>query len=222
MILKLIVCDVPEEKRERFSRAQAQWTELAGVDGFAGQAGGWESTNRQRAVVIGLWRSKSYYDRFMRDVHDAIVESNRQDECYDSCRVTLWDCLFDIAGPGGDVAAALQASRTIRLARSAVSGGRDGEPAGIPSAAWKPDSVETKALLGGTFCRNRSDSKQILICTLWGSEPDHSQTVETIFGLLRNHVGLGPDCELDDHLVVQREPAWDVLTQPGTRAGETL
>lgn len=34
MLIKWIVCQVPEEKRADFSRAQESWKDLAGADGF--------------------------------------------------------------------------------------------------------------------------------------------------------------------------------------------
>ena len=101
MIVKLIICDVRQSKREQFADGQRAWNALAKVAGFRGQSGGWSVDDSNRAIITAYWRDQSAYDRFMRDEHDAIFNHNAQKGTYLESDITLWHQVCDIPGSLG-------------------------------------------------------------------------------------------------------------------------
>jgi len=99
VLVKLIQCTVPRDRRERFSTGQTAWAALADCPGFLAQFGGWSFADPKRAVIVGLWADRAAYDAFMRDVHDRIFASNDQAGAYDSIEVSLWSAVDRGAAP---------------------------------------------------------------------------------------------------------------------------
>lgn len=91
MLLKWIICRVPEEWRAAFSTAQAGWGALRGVDGFGGQWGGWNAQSPEEACILALWRDEAAYQHFMDAVHDSIFVQTEQRRTYESIAVTRYD-----------------------------------------------------------------------------------------------------------------------------------
>ncbi|EIJ82078.1 hypothetical protein PB1_04040 [Bacillus methanolicus PB1] len=58
MLIKWIMCNVPENKKEMFSQAQEQWAVLKSLDGFLGRVGGWDTNNTLKAGIS--WRRSMY------------------------------------------------------------------------------------------------------------------------------------------------------------------
>ncbi|MBM7621933.1 hypothetical protein JOC95_003841 [Bacillus tianshenii] len=89
MLIKYIKCQVKEERRVDFSRAQEQWSPLADMEGFLGQLGGW--SEKGEAVILGFWESSQSYQHFMEHIHDTIFLENNQGKTYRSISVTLYE-----------------------------------------------------------------------------------------------------------------------------------
>ncbi|WP_417898155.1 YdbC family protein [Bacillus haimaensis] len=89
VLVKYIWCEVEEEKRSAFSKAQEEWDHLAEVEGFLGQFGGWGESGE--AVILGFWESRQAYQHFMEYVHDTIFLENNQGKTYRSITVTLYE-----------------------------------------------------------------------------------------------------------------------------------
>jgi hypothetical protein len=90
MMVKWIVCEVPEKNRQAFSRGQEVWSELQGVEGFVAQFGGWNRERRQEACLVAVWRDELAYRQFMAEVHDPIYERTGQQGTFDSIRVKVF------------------------------------------------------------------------------------------------------------------------------------
>jgi heme-degrading monooxygenase HmoA len=91
MIAKWIRCDVPENKRQAFSEAQAGWSELASVPGFIAQIGGWSSTHPRQACILAFWRDLAAYEAFTSKQHDEIVARLRQQTTYSRIDIKIID-----------------------------------------------------------------------------------------------------------------------------------
>ena len=91
MLLKVIVCNVPPNRRAAFDHAQEQWRAIATVDGFCGQLGGWSALDDRHAIVLAFWRDRCALDRFMQSDHDCIVQRSRQSETYTAIDVTHFE-----------------------------------------------------------------------------------------------------------------------------------
>lgn len=89
LLVKYIKCEVEEEKKSAFSKAQEEWDRLAEVEGFLGQFGGWSGSGE--AVILGSWESREAYQYFMEHVHDTIFLENNQGKTYWSITVTLYE-----------------------------------------------------------------------------------------------------------------------------------
>lgn len=89
LLVKYIRCEVEEEKRAAFSKAQEEWNRLSEVDGFLGQLGGWSESGE--AVILGFWESRQAYQHFMEHVHDTIFLENNQGKTYRSIAVTMYE-----------------------------------------------------------------------------------------------------------------------------------
>lgn len=89
MLVKYIRCQVEEEQKSAFSKAQEQWGRLSEVDGFLGQYGGWSGSGD--AVILGFWESRHAYQNFMEHIHDIIFLENKQGATYRSISVRLYE-----------------------------------------------------------------------------------------------------------------------------------
>jgi hypothetical protein len=92
LLFKYIRCQVEEEKRTAFSKAQEEWDRLSEVDGFLGQFGGWSGSGE--AIILAFWESSKAYQHFMEHIHDTIFLENNQWKTYRSITVTLYEGEF--------------------------------------------------------------------------------------------------------------------------------
>ncbi len=91
MLVKWIECRVRSGNASHFSREQERWRGLRGLDGFVGQAGGWDLLEPDTACILGLWRGQAAYDAFMTGPHDRILEGSDQLETCRSVAVSLFE-----------------------------------------------------------------------------------------------------------------------------------
>ncbi|MCA0173251.1 DUF4937 domain-containing protein [Bacillus sp. RAR_GA_16] len=87
MLIKKVVCHVKEEMRETFSSGQERWSGLYDCKGFVAQYGGWSDENI--AMIIGFWKNRQSYARFMNEHHDTIYLKTNQRECIKSIEVQV-------------------------------------------------------------------------------------------------------------------------------------
>ncbi|AEH48308.1 YdbC family protein [Parageobacillus thermoglucosidasius] len=89
MLLKWIRCEVDEEKKAAFSAAQETWRDLQGYPGFLGQIGGWNAAKPQEAWILAFWENLDFYQSFMSDKHDEILERSKQTGTYQNISVDI-------------------------------------------------------------------------------------------------------------------------------------
>ncbi|GAX89665.1 YdbC family protein [Effusibacillus lacus] len=116
MILKWIVCKVPDDKKEKFSSSQEEWSSLKGVRGFIGQIGGWDQRDKTDACILALWRDLESYRLFMDKEHDQIFHKNGQQQTYSSITVSLSEGLFNIPENVDSIQASLQKGKILKVA----------------------------------------------------------------------------------------------------------
>lgn len=87
MLIKWIVCQVTPQQKEAFHRAQEQWGLLKEAEGFLGQWGGWNLDQPFEARILSLWQTPAHYEWFMNQLHDEILQQNRQNATYESIHV---------------------------------------------------------------------------------------------------------------------------------------
>ncbi len=210
MLVKLITCEVPDENLERFAAGQAAWSALAKVDGFLGQLGGWELSDWNRAVIVGLWRDAEAYNRFMSDAHDAIFESHGQQDSYTSSDISLWQSVLGIPGSLHALGQAVEQAGLIRIALCRLRPGRREHFVEVQRNTWNPGMAASGGLLCGVFSRHCDDEDRFAVCTLWSSEAEHRRYRETIFHELRRAARVEDDCSAVAGMLVGCEASWKV------------
>jgi heme-degrading monooxygenase HmoA len=91
LLIKWIKCKVPKHQKQAFSRAQEQWKELHGFEGFLGQVGGWNRDNPSEACILAFWNDTASYQFFMKSKHDIIFEKSGQQHTYESSQVKMYE-----------------------------------------------------------------------------------------------------------------------------------
>ncbi|MFC0523391.1 YdbC family protein [Pontibacillus salicampi] len=97
MLIKWIVCTVPERNKEDFAQAQSQWKKLRYIDGFIGQIGGWSSQDKSQAGILTFWKDRDSYQFFMEHVHDKIFNQSGQGDTYDNITIEILENNWDIS-----------------------------------------------------------------------------------------------------------------------------
>ncbi|MCP5061126.1 MAG: DUF4937 domain-containing protein, partial [Ignavibacteriae bacterium] len=59
MCLKWIVCEVENEFRAAFSKAQEEWVDTKNTKGFIAQIGGWDINNSNEACILAFWEDQN-------------------------------------------------------------------------------------------------------------------------------------------------------------------
>jgi heme-degrading monooxygenase HmoA len=212
MLIKWIVCDVAESKKERFCHAQQQWAEVAGLDGFLGQVGGWDVKTPGHACLVALWDSPEQYQTFMAGAHEAIVRKNAQADTYDAIAVALFEAVWEMPGQCGSLARALALGTVLRVADCAVRDDRREHFLEVQRSVWMPGMAQAEGMLGGVFSQLRAANTRYLVATLWEDREAHARYVGECWPRLRAQAQVERDVErLDAHLV-QLEPSWRVLS----------
>lgn len=90
MFGKWIRCQVEPHSKYCFSAAQARWSELAGLRGFLGQAGGWNVQQPTEACLVSFWKDADAYQDFMKNHHDPIFHRTGQAHSYKKITIELF------------------------------------------------------------------------------------------------------------------------------------
>jgi Domain of unknown function (DUF4937 len=172
MLLKRIVCDVPEDLRAGFSTAQEVWQTTAGAAGFQGQIGGFVDGTAQ---ILALWSSRKQYQRFMSDTHDAVASSARQRDWYTSIAIDLYDFIFQMPGSNSDMASALSHATFARIAECEVHPNREAHFLWAQESIWRSGMAQAADMLGGAFWRSSKQAHRYLVTTLWIDGSAHAR-----------------------------------------------
>jgi heme-degrading monooxygenase HmoA len=213
MIVKWIVCTVKEEDRAAFAKAQAQWSALAEVDGFCGQAGGWNLCEPNQACIIGLWRDETAYQRFMVEVHDRIFQSSKQQATYSAISVSLFESVLEIPGREPDITRALANGAVLRVADCEVIPGQEQSFLTVQHEIWNPGMQETPGQLGGLLSHMppTERSHRHLVCSFWTNAAAHDDYVAKRVARLRERAQIERDVAKVRSSLILIEPTWKVV-----------
>ncbi len=172
MYIKWIVCKVKAGMQEEFSDSQGKWKETKRAPGFIAQAGGWNADNENEACIIAFWEGKEYLDKFMIDLHDKILEDNRQADTYNSVNAVYFNKMMDMEGEANSLTEAVEKSRLLRIADCIVKQNKIRHFERMQNEIWFPGMKKSKGMLGGTF--SRDNNSRYLVSTFWDSIEDHT------------------------------------------------
>lgn len=174
MLIKWIVCQVPEEKRADFSRAQESWKDLAGADGFYWQRGGWNRHRPSEACILSCWRDQHAYDQFMASLHDTIFQANHQQQTYESIAVTLADIIMEIPDKGS-ITRTLK-GKWLRAADCMIAPGQETHFLNVQQTVWNPALAQSAGMFGGMVAKAIHPPVRYLIFSFWEEEAQRTYT----------------------------------------------
>ncbi|KFZ36651.1 hypothetical protein HR45_15255 [Shewanella mangrovi] len=212
-VLKLIRCIVPREHRQAFSAAQNIWQALAPIEGFAGQAGGWEAVSAH-AVIFGYWLSVEALQQFMDTEHDSFLKKNTDIQSFSECQVSLYEQVLAVPAmsPSDDQS---------RVIRTVFCNGVKDERQFIRDqlAMWNPALATQNGMLGGYIWRNRLRSRDFILQTYWESKQAHTRYLEDLLPELMQAMRPMRYMQSISGSYVLEEPLWRVNPQHRHYAG---
>ena len=208
MVVKWIVCRVPEPKRDAFAVAQSEWRLLQGTAGFLGQAGGWNVDEPTEACIVSLWTSMPHYEDFMARRHDEMLARTQQQQAYTRADVVLCERLLDIHGESGPFPAALPRAGLLRVADCQIHARRMSHFLKVQRDVWNPGMARVQGMLGGSFNWARSRDNQFVVITAWASSECHSRYMVDHFAELRHRSHAAQDIVQVTGRRVRLQPTW--------------
>lgn len=215
MLLKWIICVVPEEERDAFSLAQQHWSALADLEGFRGQIGGWGINDPMEACILGLWDNEDSYQRFMSEAHDSIADSSGQVDMYDSIAITLFEFMFDIPGTLESMIDAMDEGSLMRIANCKVNTRRKDHFIQMQQEVWNPAMKDTGDMKAGMFGCDRDDPDRFFTATIWQDFASHQSYADHKVPALFEKAELISDLKSIASHVIAIDPSWCV--HPGSR-----
>jgi heme-degrading monooxygenase HmoA len=212
LIVKFITCVVPPENRSLFATGQEAWAALAEVDGFIAQTGGWSCNDDSLAIILAFWEGAAAYEHFLRNIHDAIFESNGQEGSYTEITVSLFEEVFEMPGTCSSFRSSILSGNVVRIVDCRVEPDRVEHFHEVQQTVWKPGMGRADGMLGGVFSRGRDDRLRHLVTTLWESEEAHRHYRQGVFSSLRDRARPDEDCSSIDRALVRVEPSWRVVS----------
>ncbi|WP_026590792.1 DUF4937 domain-containing protein [Bacillus sp. UNC437CL72CviS29] len=176
MLLKMIFCQVEKEKKGLFSEAQEKWGGLQNLEGFYGQFGGW---NEDEACIFTVWGNMDTYQKFMNEMHDPIFHNSNQKDTYLSCKIELFQTLFDMKATS--FTNALVKNLFVRVAVCDVKRGREENFLHIQETIWNKGMEKSEGMLGGVVGRSLKNSNRYVVLSFWENEMSHHRYVKEIF-----------------------------------------
>ncbi|SFJ17274.1 DUF4937 domain-containing protein [Thermoflavimicrobium dichotomicum] len=209
MLIKWIVCQVPEEQKAAFTEAQTIWSALADVDGFYGQWGGWNVLQSTEACILGLWRDLSSYESFMSNVHDTLFLGSNQAKTYQSISITLSKQILSIPGEEKSIHQALS-GRWLHMADCLVKPERVTSFMTAQLTVWNPAMHQAEGMLAGAMGQAIDIPNRYQVFSLWRDEQAHQVYAENVTQL-REQVGTDLVTISISGCLVQQEEKWLVL-----------
>lgn len=209
MLLKWIICTVPDEKQNEFSAAQCKWTVIKTASGFIAQFGGWDSRSGV-ACILALWQNQAAYENFMTRIHDSVFTSTGQSMTCTSVSTTLFNCQLEIDGNAESVQAAVENVQFVRIADCVLTPDCVDSFCIKQTKVWNPAMKQSNGMLGGAFGKAMNEPHRYIVSTLWSSKEAHSRYVAE--ELLRLRQSANPEEDLQQIVGYEfaLEPSWTV------------
>ncbi|RAL24066.1 YdbC family protein [Thermoflavimicrobium daqui] len=209
MIIKWIVCQVPEEKKTAFTEAQMIWSSLSDAEGFYGQWGGWNIYQPTKACIFSIWQSLSAYESFMSSIHDTLFLTSDQSQTYQSISVDLSKLVLSIPGEKEFFYQALSHSY-LRMADCMVKPKRINSFLQAQKTIWNPAMGQTKGMIAGVIGETIKIPNRYLVLSLWKDKQSHEAYTKRVIDL-RQQAKTDQDIESVSGCLVQLEEKWLVL-----------
>ncbi|WP_214746160.1 YdbC family protein [Bacillus sp. ISL-34] len=168
--MKWIKCQVNEENKRSFSRAQEVWEELRHCAGFMGQIGGWNRNEPFEAGILSVWKDLHAYQSFMQNQHDEIFGKSDQRSAYTKISVDIYEKIFNIGTT--DIMDFFGKGKLLRVAECSVENDKQAHFEQVLKDLGNKGMTPGGMLSGGF---GKSQSGRYLVASLWDSEYSHQR-----------------------------------------------
>ncbi|MFD2444730.1 DUF4937 domain-containing protein [Bacillus sp. CGMCC 1.16607] len=209
MIIKWIKVEVPIDKKIPFSQAQEFWNELKSMEGFLGQAGGWNQNKETEACIVAFWKDYNSYKVFMNDYHDDIYERSKQRGTFDRITTSVYQSMFMIND--NNPTKILSQAQILRVAECIVHREKQEHFTSMQEQVWNPEMSTSTGFLSGVFCKAEKADTEYFVSSFWESKEFHEQYIVNKLALLREKSQVSEDL-IDIHgTIVDLNEAWLVV-----------
>lgn len=211
MFIKWIVCEVADDKKQAFSKAQEKWKEIVVAKGFLAQTGGWDIDNQGIACVISFWEKAQNLDFFMKNIHDKIFNGNKQADTYQSINISHFTSKMEMREESSSLKEAVLKGRLLRVADCIVKPGKTVHFEKVQRDMWIPGMKNSEGMLGGIFSEEVHNSNRYLVSTFWDSEINHTKYFKSMLPVLQKKADIKSDLENISGRKISLVDSWKVV-----------
>ncbi len=209
-MLKYILCRTDSANRAAFSAGQEAWSEVSGIDGFCGQAGGWAQQDSTLAVILGLWHNQAAIDNFMATIHDDCFEKSGQRNLINQIDVSVWNRIdTEDKFTGIDEVNLHQGFLWISDCCLVPGESRRQHFLKMQKDVWNP-SMAKSGVIARSAWANPIDPSRFLITSVWKSEEHIHNWTNGDFRKAWCEADIESDCESVKGKLVNLEYCWRV------------
>ncbi|WP_170971575.1 YdbC family protein [Peribacillus simplex] len=202
MLMKWIKCQVNEENKRSFSKAQEGWEELRHCAGFMGQIGGWNRYEPFEAGVLSFWKDLHAYQSFMQHQHDEMLAKSTQVSTYTNISVDIFEKISNIGTT--DITDFFDKVKLLRVAECSVEK--------VKRARFEQvlKEVGSKGMMSGAF-GSKSQNGRYLVASIWDSEYSHQRYADKELPALINESGVNVSTHRITGRLIELHPKWVVI-----------
>ncbi len=211
MYIKWIVCTVPKNKKEAFSKAQEKWVKTKEAKGFIAQTGGWNLKNLNEACIISFWKDKESLTNFMNHIHNKIFIKNKQSTSYTSISVSYFNSLLIMGGREISIPLAIKNGQLLRIADCDVQKNKKAHFEKVQKSIWLPSMKNTKGMLGGEFSVNDTSKLNYLVSSFWDSKINHENYSKLQLPINQKDANINEDLKSIQGKLILLKKSWQII-----------
>lgn len=203
MLMKWIKCQVNEENKRSFSKAQEGWGQLRHCAGFICQIGGWNRNEPCEAGILSVWKDLHCYQRFMEHQHDEIFAKSDQGSTYTNISVDIFESISNI----GTTDITDYRGKLLRVAESSVENVKRARSEQVVKGAGNRGMIP--GMLSGAFGKRQNG--RYLTASLWDNEDSYQRYADKELPALINEPGVKDSTQRISVSLIELHPKWAVI-----------
>ncbi|MEC0297698.1 YdbC family protein [Peribacillus frigoritolerans] len=205
MLMKWIKCQVNEENKRSFSKAQEGWGQLRHCAGFVGQFGGWNRKEPCEAGILSVWKDLHCHQRFMQHQHDEIFAKSDQGSTYTNISVDIFESISNIGTT--DITDFVEKGKLLRVAECSVENVKRARFEQVLRDAGNRGMIP--GMLSGAFGKRQNG--RYLAASLWDNEDSHQRYADKELPALINESGVKDSTQRISVSLIELQPKWAVI-----------
>ncbi|WP_458354121.1 YdbC family protein [Peribacillus frigoritolerans] len=203
--MKWIKCQVNEENKHSFSKAQEGWGELRHCAGFMCQIGGWNRNEPNQAGILSVWKDLHCYESFMQHQHAEIFGKSDQGSTYKNISVDIFESISNIGTT--DITDFVDKVKLIRVAEYSVGNVKRARFEQVLKDAGNRGMIP--GMLSGAFGKRQNG--RYLAASLWENEDSHQRYADNEWPALINESGVKDSIQRISVSLIELHPMWAVI-----------